>query len=124
LTQVLLELANNAREAMEDKGAITVRTRNVTVDDAYVVTHPFARKGEFVVISVADTGPGIDPAMVPRLFEPFATTKLFGRGLGLATVFGALKQAGGWVTACSEPDAGTRIDLYLPRHVEGQSPAA
>jgi K+-sensing histidine kinase KdpD len=70
-------------------------------------------------ISVADTGPGIDRAMVPRLFEPFATTKLFGRGLGLATVFGALKQAGGWVDVHSEPGAGTRIDLYLPRHVEG-----
>jgi two-component system cell cycle sensor histidine kinase/response regulator CckA len=124
LTQVLLELANNAREAMEDKGTITVCIGNVTLDDTYVATVPFARTGEFVAISVADTGPGIDPAMLGRLFEPFATTKLFGRGLGLATVFGALKQAGGWVDAHSEPGAGTKIDLYLPRHVEGQSPEA
>jgi PAS domain S-box-containing protein len=124
LTEVLLELANNAREAMTDKGTITVRTRNITVDDAYVATAPFARTGEFVVISVADTGPGIDPTLMPRLFEPFATTRQFGRGLGLPTVFGALKQAGGWVDVHSEPGAGTRIDLYLPCHVEGQSPAA
>jgi two-component system cell cycle sensor histidine kinase/response regulator CckA len=123
LTQVLLELANNAREAMNDQGTITVSTRNAMVDDAYVTTAPFARTGEFVVISVADTGPGIDPAMVPRLFEPFATTKLFGRGMGLATIFGALRQAGGWVSAGSEPNAGARIDLYLPRHLEEPPPS-
>jgi len=116
LTQVLLELINNARESMEDKGAITVRTGNVTVDEAYVATRPFARTGEFVVISVADTGPGIDPAMMARLFEPFATTRQFGRGLGLPTVFGSIKQAGGWVDVQSEPGAGTTVDLYLPRH--------
>jgi PAS domain S-box-containing protein len=124
LTQVLLDLANNAREAMDDRGSISVRTRNVTVDATYVATTPFARTGEFVVISVADTGPGIDPAMLPRLFEPFATTKLFGRGMGLATALGALRQAGGWVAIGSEPGAGTRIDLYLPRHVEGSPPSA
>jgi len=118
LTQVLLDLANNAREAMDDRGAITIRTRNVIVDDVSVATARFARTGDFVVISVADTGPGIDPAILPRLFEPFATTKLFGRGMGLATVFGALKQAGGWVTTTSEPGAGARIDLYLPRCLE------
>jgi len=98
--------------------------RNVTVDDAYVATAPFARTGEFVVISVADTGPGIAPAMQERLFEPFATTRMFGRGMGLATVFGALKQAGGWVDVHSEPGAGTQIDLYLPRHVEKPAPPA
>lgn len=118
LTQVLLELVNNAREAIESKGAITVRTTNATVDDAYVAIHPFARTGEFVVISVADTGPGIDPAMISRLFEPFATTRQFGRGLGLPTVFGSIKQAGGWVDVQSEPGAGTTVGLYLPRHVE------
>ncbi len=118
LTQVLLELINNAREAIENKGAITVRTGNVTVDEAYVATHPFARTGEFVVISVTDTGPGIEPVMMARLFEPFATTRQFGRGLGLPTVFGSIKQAGGWVDVQSEPGAGTTVGLYLPRHVE------
>ncbi|HWQ21768.1 MAG TPA: PAS domain S-box protein [Clostridia bacterium] len=124
LTQVLLDLTNNAREAMDDRGSISVRTRNITVDAAYVAATPFARTGEFVVISIADTGPGIDPAIIPRLFEPFATTKLFGRGMGLPTALGALRQAGGWVAVCSEPGAGTRIDLFLPRHVTGPSPSA
>jgi PAS domain S-box-containing protein len=130
LTQVLLDLANNAREAMDDRGAITIRTRNVIVDDVYVATARFARTGDFVVISVADTGPGIDPAILPRLFEPFATTKLFGRGMGLATVFGALKQAGGWITAVStegvgkttplieQTCSGATFEIYLPRCLE------
>lgn len=116
-----MELANNAREAMNDQGTITVITRNAMVDDAYVTTAPFARTGEFVVISVADTGPGIDPAMVPRLFEPFATTRQSGRDMGLAMVFGAVKQAAGWVTAGSEPNAGARIELLFPRYVEQTS---
>ncbi|MCX6086095.1 MAG: PAS domain-containing protein [Caldiserica bacterium] len=124
ITQVLLELINNAREAIKNEGAITVRTENVTVDEAYVATHPFARTGEFVIISVADTGPGIDPAMMPRLFEPFATTRQFGRGLGLPTVFGAINQARGWVAVQSEPGAGTTVGLYLPRQAEGPTPPA
>jgi PAS domain S-box-containing protein len=117
LTQVLMELMNNAQEAMSDVGTITVRTRNVVVDDAYVATAPFARTGDFIVISVADTGPGIPPDMLSRLFEPFATTKQYGRGMGLSAVFGTLKQAGGWSTVASEPNAGTKVNLYFPRYV-------
>jgi PAS domain S-box-containing protein len=117
LTQVLMELMNNAQEAMSDVGTITVRTRNVVVDDAYIATAPFARTGDFIVISVADTGPGIPPDMLSRLFEPFATTKQYGRGMGLSAVFGTLKQAGGWSTVASEPNAGTKVNLYFPRYV-------
>jgi signal transduction histidine kinase/CheY-like chemotaxis protein len=124
LAQVLIELMNNAQEAMSDVGTITVRTRNVSVDDAYVATAPFARTGDFIVISVADTGPGIPPDMLSRLFEPFATTKQFGRGMGLPAVFGTIKQARGWIDVASEPGIGASFDLYLPRHVEVRSPSA
>jgi signal transduction histidine kinase len=123
LAQVLIELMNNAQEAMSDMGTITVRTRNVSVDDAYVATAPFARTGDFIVISVADTGPGIPPGMLSRLFEPFATTKQFGRGMGLPAVFGTLKQAGGWIDVASVPNRGASFDLYLPRHVEERPPS-
>lgn len=118
MTQVLLELIKNAREAMGDSGVVTIRTRNATIGEEYVASHPYARTGEFVVISVADTGGGIDPEVMQHLFEPFATTKLFGRGMGLAMVFGSLKQAGGWVDVSSDHGAGTEISLYLPRYVE------
>jgi len=124
LTQVLLELTNNAREAMSDEGTITVHTSNVTVDSTYVATHSYARTGDFVAISVVDTGPGIDPEAMEHLFEPFATTKQFGRGMGLPTVFGALKQAGGWVSVSSKQGAGTEVNLYLPRIMEEPTPPA
>ncbi len=98
-TRVLMELVKNAREAMQDGGTVTIRTRNATIQDDYVASHPYARTGDFVVISVADTGPGIDPAMMEHLFEPFATTRQLGRGMGLAAVFGSVKQAGaGWMS--------------------------
>jgi two-component system cell cycle sensor histidine kinase/response regulator CckA len=115
LTQVLLELIDNAREAMGDSGTITIGARNVTVDEGYVATTPFARVGDFVVVSVADSGPGIAPAILDRLFEPFVTTRQFGRGLGLPAVFGAIKQAGGWILVDSSPGEGTTFDLFLPR---------
>jgi PAS domain S-box-containing protein len=116
MTGVLLELVENAREAMGDTGVVTVRTRNATITEEYVATHPYARAGDALVISVADTGPGIDPAVMDHLFEPFATTKQAGRGLGLAMVFGSMKQAGGWIDVISDHGAGTEVSLYLPRY--------
>jgi len=89
----------------------------VRPDGAITYANP-ARTGDFVVISVADTGPGIDPAMMEHLFEPFATTRQLGRGMGLAAVFGSVKQAGGWVDVSSDHGAGTEVSLYLPRYVE------
>jgi len=97
ITQVLLNLAVNARDAMKGKGTLTIRTRNVTVDTAYVHEHSYGRTGEFVRLSVSDTGPGIPPEILQHLFEPFHTTKPTGSGtgLGLSVVYGAVKEAGG-----------------------------
>jgi PAS domain S-box-containing protein len=132
MTQILLNLGVNARDAMEGEGTLTICTRNEIVGEGYLQTHPFARAGEFVHLSVTDTGPGIPPAILEHLFEPFHTTKPVGSGtgLGLSIVYGAVKQAGGWITAVST-DAGGRtvpligqtcsgatFDIYLPRCLE------
>ena len=105
IAQVILNLAVNARDAMHGKGTLTIRLRNVQVGEDYVRTHLFARTGDFVQLSVADTGPGISDEIRQHLFEPFFTTKPegHGTGLGLSIVYGATKQAGGWVTADSPP---------------------
>jgi len=90
------------------------------VEEDYVQTHPFARTGEFVHLSVTDTGPGIPPVILEHLFEPFHTTKPVGSGtgLGLSIVYGAVKQAGGWITAASTEGVGATFDIYLPRCLE------
>src|SRR5450830_14553 len=120
ITQILLNLAVNARDAMKDKGTLTIRTRNVTVDTNYVHKHSYARTGEFVHLSVTDTGPGIPPVILEHLFEPFHTTKPVGSGtgLGLSIVYGAVKQADGWITGVSTEGVGTTFDIYLPRCLE------
>jgi two-component system cell cycle sensor histidine kinase/response regulator CckA len=120
LTQILLNLAVNARDAMKDKGTLTIRRRNEVVREEYVQTHPYARTGEFVHLSVSDTGPGIPPAILEHLFEPFHTTKPAGSGtgLGLSIVYGAVKQADGWITGVSTEGVGTTFDIYLPRCLE------
>jgi CheY-like chemotaxis protein len=132
ITQILLNLAVNARDAMKGKGTLTIRRRNEVVEEDYVQTHPFARTGEFVHLSVTDTGPGIPPEILEHLFEPFHTTKPAGSGtgLGLSIVYGAVKQAGGWITAASTEDvgentprigrtsSGATFDIYLPRCLE------
>ena len=108
MTQILLNLAVNARDAMEGRGTLTIGVRNEVVGEEYLRAHPFARTGEFVHLSVTDTGPGIPPEILEHLFEPFHTTKPagFGTGLGLSIVYGAVKQAGGWITAVSTEGAG------------------
>jgi two-component system cell cycle sensor histidine kinase/response regulator CckA len=137
MTQILLNLGVNARDAMEGRGTLTVGTRNMVVDAAYVETHQFARQGEFVVLSVADTGPGIPAEALPHIFDPFFTTKSVGAGtgLGLSIVYGAAHQAGGWITAQSNPGegksaphigqtrSGALFEIYLPRSAERQPPA-
>ena len=126
MTQILLNLGVNARDSMEGRGTLTVGTRNTVVDAAYVQAHPFARTGEFVVLSVADTGPGIPPEVLQHIFEPFFTTKPVGSGtgLGLSIVYGAVKQTGGWVTVQSDPGEGALFEVYLPRLVGQLPPAA
>jgi len=126
MTQILLNLGVNARDSMEGRGTLTVGTRNTVVDAAYVQAHPFARTGEFVVLSVADTGPGIAPEALQHIFEPFFTTKLVGSGtgLGLSIVYGAAHQTGGWITVQSDPGQGALFEVYLPRLVGQLPPAA
>ncbi|HEY5485126.1 MAG TPA: ATP-binding protein, partial [Candidatus Cryosericum sp.] len=120
ITQILLNLAVNARDAMKGKGTLTIRTSNEVVGEKYVQTHPFARTGEFVHLSVTDTGPGMSSEVMQHLFEPFYTTKPIGSGtgLGLSIVYGAVKQAGGWITAASTEGVGATFDIYLPRCLE------
>lgn len=117
MTQIILNLGINARDAMGGKGRITFVTRNVLVDEYYVRQYPFAQTGEYVLLNVTDSGPGISPEAMHHIFEPFYTTKPAGSGtgLGLPIVYGAVKQAGGWITANSPPGAGATFKIYLPR---------
>jgi PAS domain S-box-containing protein len=116
IEQILVNLIVNARDAMPQGGRIFIATESISLDAAYVETHSEARPGEFVCMTVSDTGTGIYPEYLPRIFEPFFTTKEAGKGagLGLAIVYGIVKQHYGWVAVTSQLGKGAAFKIFLP----------
>jgi PAS domain S-box-containing protein len=117
IDQLLANLAVNARDAIQGVGKITIETANITIDEAYRKEIPYLELGDYVMLSVKDDGCGMDKEMIVNIFEPFFTTKETGKGtgLGLATVYGIIKQNKGFIDVFSEPGQGSLFKLYLPR---------
>jgi two-component system cell cycle sensor histidine kinase/response regulator CckA len=116
---VIINLAVNAKDAMPDGGSLTIRTRNVSERESLKLANLGVAAGEYLLVEVEDTGVGIPPDVIGRIFEPFFTTKEVGKGtgLGLSTVYGIVKQTGGYIFADSEVGRGTTFRIYLPRHI-------
>ncbi|MFO7769592.1 MAG: PAS domain S-box protein [bacterium] len=117
IDQMLANLLVNARDAIAGVGKVTIGTENVTIDEDYAREHPGFLPGEYVMLAVSDDGSGMEPEVVEQIFDPFFTTKSLGEGtgLGMATVFGVVKQNEGFINVYSEPGEGTTFRIYLPR---------
>ena len=121
VSQIVMNLAVNARDAMPKGGVLTIATQDVEISEAERRRHNEARSGEFVCLTMSDTGCGIQPEHLPRIFEPFFTTKELGAGtgLGLSTVYGIVKQHRGWIEVTSQANIGTSFHIFLPRAAGG-----
>ncbi len=118
LDQILANLCVNARDAITGAGTVTIRTRHAVIGPAEIARHPEQHPGDYICLSVTDDGAGMEPEVVAQLFEPFFTTKNVGRGigLGLATIYGIVRQNGGFIDVNSQPGQGSCFRIFLPKH--------
>jgi PAS domain S-box-containing protein len=126
IDQILANLCSNSRDSIAEVGKISIGTKNCSIDEAYCAHNAGFVPGDYVQLAVNDDGCGMDKELQAHIFEPFFTTKGVGKGtgLGLATVFGAVKQNNGFINVYSEPGMGTTFTIYLPRHRDSSAPAA
>jgi two-component system cell cycle sensor histidine kinase/response regulator CckA len=126
IEQILMNLAANARDAMPQGGKLSIETSNLHIDETYIQKKAVMSPGQYVLLSVSDTGEGIPPEHLPHIFEPFYTTKVEGKGtgLGLATVYGIVKQSSGFIWVYSEAGEGTVFKIYLPVAAHSAQPVS